>query len=129
MPFRATAVSDGVGRHLIDLACGEGMDDALMRLRIDENTDATSERISWPDEDVSLKSFKIESDGSDEAPVSNLEDDGKVVRIRGLSAQKSYRITVEYDTPEGFSEAVREPVFRVELSAPPPRDSGQKVGR
>ena len=120
LPFRATAVSDGVGRHLIDLACAERMDDAFLRLRIDENSDATSERI-WPDQDVALKSFKIESDGSGESLVGEIQDGGNVVRIRGLDAQKSYRITVEYDTPEGFSEAVREPVFRVELSAPPPR--------
>ena len=119
LPFRATAVSDGVGRHLIDLACDRQMDEALLRLRIDENTDATCEYV-WTDEDVSLKSFKIESDGSGEAPIGEVKDGENVVRIRGLTAEKTYRLTVEYDAPEGFSEAVREPVFRVELFAPPP---------
>ena len=95
------------------------MDEALLRLRIDENTDATCEYV-WTDEDVSLKSFKIESDGSGEAPIGEVKDGENVVRIRGLAAEKTYRLTVEYDAPEGFSEAVREPVFRVELFAPPP---------
>ena len=119
LPFRATAVSDGVGRHLIDLACDRQMDEALLRLRIDENTDATCEYV-WTDEDVSLKSFEIESDGSGEVPIGEVKDSENVVRIRGLAAKKTYRLTVEYDAPEGFSEVVREPVFRVELFAPPP---------
>ena len=125
LSFRATAVSDGVGRHLIDLACDRQMDEALLRLRIDENTDATCEYI-WTDEDVSLKSFKIESDGSGEAPSGEVEGDENVVRIRGLAAKKTYRLTVEYDTPEGFSDAVKDPVFRVELSAPPPAIQGER---
>ena len=119
LPFRATAVPLDVGRHVVDLTCDRALDEALLSLRIDENTDATCDRI-WTDEEVSIKSCQIRAEGSGETVDGKLEDDGKTIRIRGLSANENYSVTVDYDAPDGFLDAVRAPVFRVDLSVPPP---------
>ena len=119
LPFRATAVPVDKGRHVVSLACDSDIEAALFSLRIDENTDATCDRI-WTDEEVSVKSFRIESEGSDQTGIGRLEDDGKTIRMRGLSANANYSVTVDYDVPDGFSDAVSAPVFRVELHRPPP---------
>ena len=119
LPFRATAVPLDVGRHAVDLTCDRELDEALLSLRIDENTDATCDRI-WTDEEVSIKSCQIRAEGSGKTVEGKLEDDGKTIRIRGLSANENYSVTVDYDAPDGFLDAVRAPVFRVDLSAPPP---------
>ena len=78
---------------------------------------------------MSIKSCQIRAEGSGQIVDGKLEDDGKTIRIRGLSANENYSVTVDYDAPDGFLDAVRAPVFRVELSVPPPRGSGRKVGR
>ena len=119
LPFRATAVPLDVGRHAVDLTCDRALDEALLSLRIDENTDATCDRI-WTDEEVSIKSCQIRSESSGKTVEGKLEDDGKTIRIRGLSANENYSVTVDYDAPDGFLDAVRAPVFRVDLSVPPP---------
>ena len=111
----------------MDLACDRELDEALLSLRIDENTDATCDRI-WTDEEVSIKSCQIRAEGSGKTVEGKLEDDGKTIRIRGLLANENYSVTVDYDTPDGFLDAVRAPVFRVDLSVPP-HGSGREVER
>ena len=122
-PFRADAVPDGVGKHRIALRCDRAIPEAILSLRLDENTDATCDRI-WTDEDVSLKKFDIKPADSNESLEWDWEGDGsggkKRVRILGVSADTEYTATVEYDTPDGFSQVVSAPVFRVELHRPPP---------
>lgn len=52
LPFRSTVVPDGDGRHIIiTLGCSDTFDEVVLSLRVDENMDATCDRI-WPDENV-----------------------------------------------------------------------------
>lgn len=115
LPFRSTGVPGGRGQYNIEIECTEAVEEVLLRFRIDENTDATSDRL-WPDEEVELRSFA--GSRADGAPLSGeLEDDKKSIRFRGLTAG-TYKIAISYDSPSGFEEAVRSPVFRVDLHKP-----------
>ena len=115
LPFRSTVVPDGVGKHIISLECIESFDEVDLTLRIDENMDATCDRI-WTDENVLFKSFKF-SNGAP-VPSSKLEDDGRSIRIQGLSAGINYELVVEYEFPEDLANAVGTPVLRVDLHRP-----------
>ena len=85
-------------------------------MRIDENIDATCDRI-WTDENVLLKSFKFDSNGTP-VPSGKLEGDGRSIRIHGLSAGVNYELVVEYELPEDVANAVGTPVLRVDLHRP-----------
>lgn len=115
LPFRSTAVPDGRGKYNIEIECQENLHEVLLRFRVDENTDATCDRL-WPDEQVVLRSFSATSrDGSELA--GELEDANTTIRLHGL-ATDTYRIAIEYETPAGFDDAVEAPVFRVDLHKP-----------
>lgn len=115
LPFRSTGVPTGPGRYSIEIECEEVVPEILLRLRIDENTDAASDRL-WPDEELVLRSFRAK--GQDGSPLpGELQDSNTSIRLRGLSAN-TYTIAIEYSVPKGFEEAVRTPVFRVDLHKP-----------
>ena len=115
LPFRSTGVPGDQGQYHIEIECTESVEEVLLRFRIDENTDATSDRL-WPDEDVVLSSFVCKD--SNGAPLSGqLKDDKTSIRLLGLTAG-TYTIAIEYNTPPGFDDAVRAPVFRVDLHRP-----------
>ena len=116
LPFRSTVVPDGVGKHIISLECIESFDEVDLTLRIDENIDATCDRI-WTDENVLLKSFKFDPNGTP-VPSGKLEDDGRAIRIQGLLAGKNYELVVEYELPEDIEKAVSTPVLKVDLHRP-----------
>ena len=116
LPFRSTVIPDGVGKHIISLECVESFDEVDLTLRIDENIDATCDRI-WTDENVLLKSFKFDSNGTP-VPSGSLEDDGRAIRIQGLSAGINYELVVEYELPEDIENAIGIPVLRVDLHRP-----------
>ena len=115
LPFRSTGVPTAPGRYEIEVECAEAVDEVLLRLRIDENTDATCDRL-WPEEGVVLKSF--EGDGPDGVALSGqLEDANTTIRLRALVAGK-YKLAIKYDAPKDFDRAVRAPVFRINLHKP-----------
>ena len=115
LPFRSTGVPGDQGEYHIEIECTESVEEVLLRFRIDENTDATSDRL-WPDEDVALSSFVCKD--SNGAPLSGqMEDDKTSIRLLGLTAG-TYTIAIEYNAPPGFDDAVRAPVFRVDLHRP-----------
>ena len=116
LPFRSTVVPNGVGKHIISLECIESFDEVDLTLRIDENLDATCDRI-WTDENVLLKSFKFDADETP-VPSGKLEADGRSIRIQGLSAGINYELVVEYEFPEDLANAVGTPVLRVDLHRP-----------
>ena len=116
LPFRSTAIPDGIGRHIVAIECSETFDEVLLSLRVDENMDATCDRV-WPDERVLLKSFEIEARGVS-APSSKMEDDKRAIQVRGLSAGTTYKLVLEYEVPEELANLVEVPVFRVDLHSP-----------
>jgi hypothetical protein len=108
------------------LTCERDLPEVLLRIRIDENTDFTCDRI-WPDEDVSITSFSISAPGSQDAkPLSQVMQDGRTVQVQGISAGTGYEVQVEYDVPQELSNAVGTPVFRLELVRPPSQASTSK---
>ena len=116
LPFRSTSVPDGDGKHLIALEPTQSFDEVLLSLRVDENTDATCDRV-WPDEDVPLRSVNISVRGAT-APNCQLEPGSRAIRISGLSAGETYRLELEYEAPPELVAAVGTPVFRVDLQRP-----------
>lgn len=115
LPFRSTAVPDGKGRYSIEIECQEAFQEVLLRFRVDENTDATCDRL-WPDEEIVLRSFKA-TNGDGMELKGELEEGNTTIRLRGL-AVGACKIAIEYEAPAGFDDAVRAPVFRVDLHKP-----------
>ena len=117
LPFRSTAVPDGRGRYNIEIECQEALEEVLLKFRVDENTDATCDRL-WPDEEIVLRSFRATGRDGTELP-GELEDGNTTIRLRGLAAD-AYKVVIEYEAPAGFDDAVQAPVFRVDLHKPQP---------
>ena len=115
LPFRSTAVPDGKGRYNIEIECQEALEEVLLKFRVDENTDATCDRL-WPDEEIVLRSFKATGRDGTELP-GELQDGNTTIRLRGLAAD-AYKVVIEYEPPAGFDDAVQAPVFRVDLHKP-----------
>lgn len=115
LPFRSTGVPGERGRYNIEIEVQEAVQEVLLRFRIDENADATSDRL-WPDEDVVVRSFEAtDQDGTKLA--GDLEDGNRTIRLYGMAASK-YKVTIEYETPLGFDDAVQSPVFRMDFHKP-----------
>ena len=117
LPFRSTAVPDGRGRYNIEIECQEALEEVLLKFRVDENTDATCDRL-WPDEEIVLRSFRATGRDGAELP-GELEDGNTTIRLHGLAAG-AYKVVIEYEAPAGFDDAVQAPVFRVDLHKPQP---------
>lgn len=112
LPFRSTVVPQSRGKHNIELECDENFDEVLLRIRIDENADATCDRV-WQDEEAVIQSFQAR-DGTGRALKGWLEDGNKAIVLVGLVAKTTYRLTVEHEAPADLG-AVQTPVFRVDL--------------
>ena len=114
LPFQSTVVPDGKGSHIISLRCKEAFDDVTLSLKVDENMDATCDRI-WSDEKVTIRSFELNASGAKE-PMVEINDEGDAIRLCGLLAGKTYKLALKHDSPEGLENAVELPVLRVDLS-------------
>ena len=113
LPFRSTIVPQTLNIHNIELECSDAFNEVLLRLRIDENTDATCDRV-WQEEEVTIRSFEaLDVEGRELR--GQIQDDGTTIRLSGLRAKTIYKLTVEHDVPPGLREAVRTPVVRVDL--------------
>ena len=114
LDFLSTAVSDGNGKCAISLTSGQSLDDAVLSLQVDENSDATCDRISL-DEAVRLTSVEVRGGEDRLLETPSVYNNGAGIRIQGLNAGVNYELDVGYSTPEGLDEVVAAPVFRVEL--------------
>lgn len=121
LPFTSTAVPDGDSRYVIAFECREPLGEVLLSLRVDENTDATCDRV-WPDEYVRLRSFRIRRRASRATGADGrLTEDGKAIRLTGLSPGTIYELTVDHESAaEGLAGAVGAPILRVDLHRPAP---------
>ena len=117
MPFRSTIVPQSKKTSVVALRCDDSFDELLLSLRVDENSDATCDRIGT-DENVTMTDFNFIGE---DCPTqkSQLIDGGESIRLRGIEAGADYQINVNYSPPEGVEGAVSEPVLRVELRRPP----------
>ena len=115
LPFQSTAVPDGAGRHVVSLRCADVVDEVSLSLRLHENVDATCDRI-WPDETVRICRLSI--DAGEGAPKAILDHEGLRVRLLGLVAGGTYRMTVEHDGLEGTGNLSESTALRVVLHRP-----------
>ena len=118
LPFRSVVVPDGNGRMAGSVTSAVDFAETWLTIRVDENSDFTCDRI-WQDEDVAVKSFRIApADGYGPAPESEITDNGRFVKIRGIAAHTEYEVRVEYDAPQELATVVARPVLRLELHRP-----------
>ena len=113
LPFRSTVVPQSLSRQNIELECAEDCGEVALRLRVDENSDATCDRV-WQDEELVVRSFQA-CDKAGNILEGHLEDGNKGIILGGLSAQTIYCLTVEHETPADLGAAVGMPVLRVDL--------------
>ena len=115
LPLRSTVVRRRPGRYHIEIECDEASEDVLLSVRVDENADATCDRV-WPDENVVLKSVKLT--GREHGSASCSLEDNTVIRLKGLAEKTTYKLSVACEMPRDLTDAVRTPVLRVDLHKP-----------
>ena len=118
LPFRSAVVPDGNGKLVGSVTSAADFVETWLIIKVDEHSDFTCDHI-WQDEDVTVKSFRIApaTDG-DKALASEITDNGRFVKIRGIAANTEYEVRVEYDTPQELAKVVARPVLRLELHRP-----------
>ena len=110
--LHATVASVGNGKIKALLECDQEMPEVRVLLLVDENTDATCDRI-WRDEDVSIKTFDVRvMDDNMEAPEYQIWDD-RNARILGMAASTRYEIDIECKITDEMANLVEMPVLRV----------------
>ena len=114
LDFRSIAVPDRDGNCAIALVSNKPLEDVVMTLRVDENSDATCDRIG-SDESVRLTSISLREGTTTLGRAPSLFADGDGIRLQGLEAGVNYEMDVKFMTPSGLRESVETPVFRVEL--------------
>ena len=125
LDFSSSAVPNGEGNCAIVLVSHRLLEDVVMSLRVDENSDATCDRIG-PDEAVRITSVELREAAGQPSDVPTLFNDGAGVRLQRLKAGVNYELDVRYSTPEGLQESVDTPVFRVELRRIQTMSAGSK---
>ena len=115
LPFRSTVVPMGRRKHGIEIVCGEESNEIVLRLRVDENVDATCERVL---QDEYLTITSVMTDDATGRMQADVGSDRTEIRLRGVQANTTYRLTVEHDRPADL-KAVSAPVFRVDLHKAP----------
>lgn len=127
LPFRSAVVPDGNGKLVGSVTSAADFAETWLTIRVDENSDFTCDRIG-PDEDVPVKSFRIApADGKGPALASEITDNGRFVKIRGIAADTEYEVRVEYDASQELAAVVALPVLRLELHRPPGPRKQQKT--
>ena len=118
LPFQSVVVPWGTGRLNGSISSESSFPEVLITLRVDENADATCDRI-WHDEDVSFKTLAIKPEGgSGKAPDCAISQDKRSVKVTGLDAMVSYKVQVEYEVSQELAASVGAPVLRLEMHRP-----------
>ncbi len=116
--FRSVVVPEGPGRLVGSLVLHSACAEAFLRVRWDENTDSTCDRV-WHDEFVSLEEFALlPNEPGVPPPVHEMKDGG--VHIQGLRENAHYRLQVGYRVPAVARPDRDQPVFRIEMLRPAP---------
>ena len=119
LSFRSTMAPDGPGKLVGSITSLSDFAEAWVAFKVDENTDSTCDRIG-PDEDVAIKSFLIRSVTGNAAQLtSEIDNEGRFVKIQGIAADTAYEVQVEYAIPAGLAGIVENPVLRLEMHHPP----------
>lgn len=127
LPFRSTVVPDGPGKLVASVTSSGDSAEAWAIFKIDENTDNTCDRV-WTDEEVTVNSFLIKPMAGAAAQLrTEIVNDGRLVKIKGMTANTTYEVQVEYAVPAELASIVETPVIRMELHRPPSQSSPSKA--
>lgn len=102
--FQSTSIPDGSSRRRIHLECQESCENAELRLSVDENVDATCDRLRR-DEIVMVFLDSVKVNGRDVQGDELVRENGRIVGVRlgDIAANTSVRIDVGYELPESLS--------------------------
>ena len=119
--FQATSIPDGSNRRRIHLECQDSCESAEFRLCVDENVDATCDRLRRDEiSTVFLDSVKV--NGRDIQGDELVREDGRIVGVRlgDIAANTSVLIDAGYELPESLAIFPgQEPALRVEVFRAP----------
>ena len=115
--FQAASIPNGANRRRIHLECQESCKNAELRLRVDENVDATCDRLRRDEAPtVFLSSVKV--DGQEVQGDDLVRENGRIVGVRlgDIAANASVFVDAGYDLPENLTVIPgQEPALRVEV--------------
>ncbi len=115
--FQAVSVPTGNNRRRIRIECQEACENAELRLLVDENVDATCDRLR-KDEITPVILSGVTVDGQQTGNANLVEQGGQVVGVRlgNLSPGSSVQVEADYRLSEDFgSSSKAEPSLRVEI--------------
>ena len=119
--FQAVSVPTGNNRRRIQIECHDGCENAELRLLVDENVDATCDRLR-KDEITPVILSRVTVDGQQTGNASLVKQGGHVVGVRlgNLSPGSSVQVEANYRLSEDFDSSSRvEPSLRVEIFKAP----------
>ena len=100
--FQAVSLPSQRHRRRIRVACNETCEDAVLRLRVNENVDATCDPLWHEIVPVTLEGVLV--DGREVSPNDIVSDAGKIVGVRlgTLAAGQSIEVETGYRVPDAF---------------------------
>ena len=115
--FQAVSVPTGKNRRRIWIECQEACENAELRLLVDENVDATCDRL-WQDEVTPVILSGVTVDGQQAGNARLVEQGGDVVGVRlgNLSPGSSVQVELDCRLPQDFDSLSKtKPSLRVEV--------------
>ena len=115
--FQSVSVPTGKNRRRIRIECQEICENAELRLLVDENVDATCDRL-WQDEVAPVILSEVAVDGQQAGKSRLVKQGGDIVGIRlgNLSPGSSVQVELDYRLPQDFGSLPEtEPSLRVEV--------------
>ena len=114
--FQAISLPSRGGRRRICITCNESCEDAVLRLRVNENVDATCDPLWHEIVPVVLEAVRV--DGRDASIADLVSNDGEIVGVKlgALAAGESVEVETGFRVPDAFGSWGRhEPSLRVEI--------------
>ena len=103
------------------MECQDSCENAELRLRMDENVDATCDRLRR-DEAATVFLSGVKVNGQDVREDKLVRENGRIVGVRlgDIAANASVRVDTEYELPEKLTAVPgQEPALRVEVFRSP----------
>ena len=122
VPINATVVPDGPRKHQVAFECPEAVKELELSLVVDENTDATCDRV-WPDELVTVEAVEIEvssdhAESTKTLPPPTVAPDGTVATLSNLVPGIPYLCTVTSSVKQRLSDGSQPSALRLQLCQP-----------
>ena len=115
--IQAVSIPTGSNRRRIWIECQEACENAEFRLLVDENVDATCDRLRQDEiTPVILSGVTVDGKEAESATIVDQDGDAVGVRLGNLAPGSSVQVEVDYRLPKDFdSLSEAEPSLRVEV--------------